>query len=40
MFADIYLFKFNNGNTRTFFDIYPKVGGIFTTQLKIWAFLC
>ena len=25
MFADIYLFKLSNGNTRTFSDIYPKV---------------
>ena len=38
--ADIYLFNVNNGNTRTLWNIYPKFRAIFTTQLKILAFLC
>ena len=37
--ADIYLFKVNNGDTRTMCEIYPKFRCIFTTQLKILAFL-
>ena len=37
--ANIYLFKVNNRKSRTMREIYSKFRGVFTTKLKILAFI-